>query len=257
MTRLAPGQLARPSTYDPQTRSVTAVMATTFPVPRRDFVEILAIRPESVDLSRIAQRAVKLLNSHQAGDIANVLGSVTEAWIEGGELFGRIVFAESDAGRIAERDVAAGLLTSLSVGYSIHSARLLQKRDEDELDRYEVTRWTLLEVSLVAVPADPSAAFRSMPPVRTLGGRSAAFVPLTREAVDVELVDLRLALLAAEERADALDEAWFDGRNGRAPQPTPEEMDTAEARVDGLKKAIARAEKRAAFLRAAPAPSRR
>jgi hypothetical protein len=85
--------------------------------------------------------------------------SSTEARIEAGKLVGRIRFADTEAGRAAEGMVARGEITGISVGYRVTTWTLTSLANEVEVWRAD--RWELLEVSLVAVPADPQASIRS------------------------------------------------------------------------------------------------
>lgn len=148
-----------PTSYDSAARTVSAVFSTGARVRRWGIVEELAMTPEAIDLQRVASNAVRLLDSHNAYSIDTVLGAVTSARIEGGQLVGNIRFADSEAGRRAEALVAAGDLTGLSVGYRVTSWTLTGM--EDEVEIWRADRWELLEVSLVAVPADPAAMVRS------------------------------------------------------------------------------------------------
>lgn len=148
-----------PTSYDSASRTVSAVFSTGARVRRWGIVEELAMTPEAIDLSRVASNAVRLLDSHNAYSIDQVLGAITSARIEGGQLVGDIRFADSEAGRRAEALVAAGDLTGLSVGYRVTSWTLTGM--EEEVEIWRADRWELLEVSLVAVPADPAAMVRS------------------------------------------------------------------------------------------------
>jgi HK97 family phage prohead protease len=129
------------------------------PVSRWGVTEELAISPEAIDLNRVALGQVRLLDSHDQGSLNAVLGVVEDARIEGANLVGRIRFADTEAGRNAEGMVARGELTGISVGYRVTTWTLTSLANEVEVWRAD--RWELLEVSLVAVPADPLATTRS------------------------------------------------------------------------------------------------
>ena len=148
-----------PATYDAQARTVEAIFSTGARVRRWGIIEELAVSPEAIDLGRVALGALRILDSHNAYSIDSVLGIVTEARIEGGNLVGSFRFADSDSGRKAEAMVRAGDLTGISCGYRVTSWALVAVEEGVEVWRAE--RWELLEVSLVAVPADPAAMVRS------------------------------------------------------------------------------------------------
>jgi len=151
---------AAANSYDSKARTVEGVFAAGSPVRRWGFVETLNMDAAAVDLSRVAGGQCKLLDSHNSYEIDAILGVVEEARIEGGQLVGRIRFAETEAGRKAEGMVARGELTGFSIGYSIQ--RWLNVSQEDTgLEEWRADAWTLLEVTLCAVPADPAATVRA------------------------------------------------------------------------------------------------
>jgi len=148
-----------PASYDTAARTVEAVFSTGARVRRWGVFEELAITPEAIDLGRVSLGQVRLLDTHNSGSIDAVLGVVTQATIRDGQLVGLIRFADTPAGRAAESMVATGDLTGISVGYRVTSWSLTGIENDVEIWRAE--RWELLEVSLVAVPADPTAMVRS------------------------------------------------------------------------------------------------
>jgi HK97 family phage prohead protease len=148
-----------PSSYNAKNRTVDAIFSAGSPVSRWGVTEELAISPEAIDLNRVALGQVRLLDSHDQGSLNAVLGVVEDARIEGANLVGRIRFADTEAGRNAEGMVARGELTGISVGYRVTTWTLTSLANEVEVWRAD--RWELLEVSLVAVPADPLATTRS------------------------------------------------------------------------------------------------
>lgn len=148
-----------PASYDEASRTVDAVFSTGARVRRWGVIEELAVTPEAIDLSRVASNAVRLLDSHNASSMDSVLGAVTAARIENGQLVGSIRFADNERGRAAEALVRAGDLTGISVGYRVTHWVLAGL--ESDVEIWRADRWELLEVSLVAVPADPAAMVRS------------------------------------------------------------------------------------------------
>lgn len=147
------------STYNAETRTIQAVASTGARVRRWGIFEELAISAEAVDLARVAPGQVKLLDSHDQGSIDRILGTVTRAWIDGANLMVEIRFADTEAGRAAEARVNSPDAPGLSVGYRVTTWTLTQVENDSEIWRAD--RWELLEVSLVAVPADPAALFRA------------------------------------------------------------------------------------------------
>ncbi len=148
-----------PATYDAAARSVEAVFAVGAPVRRYGYVETLSMEPEAIDLSRVAAGQCKLLDSHNQWSIGAILGRVEDARIENGQLVGRLVFADSEAGRAAEGMVASGDLTGISIGYGV--TKWTNTSVEDDVETWRADQWTLYEVTLCSVPADPAAGIRS------------------------------------------------------------------------------------------------
>ena len=149
-----------PSSYDAAARTVDAVFSVGARVARWGGLEELAISADAIDLSRVALGQVRLLDTHDQSSLDKVLGVVTEARIEGGQLVGKIKFADTAAGRKAEGMVERGEVTGISVGYRVSKWALTSI--ESDVEVWRADRWELLEVSLVAVPADPMATTRSL-----------------------------------------------------------------------------------------------
>lgn len=148
-----------PSSYDAATRTVDAVFSAGTRISRWGVFEELAISADAIDLGRVALGQCRLLDTHNQYSLNAVLGIVESARIEGGQLIGRIRFADTEAGRNAEGMVARGELTGISVGYRVTTWSLVSL--ENEVEIWRADKWELLEVSLVAVPADPLASTRS------------------------------------------------------------------------------------------------
>jgi HK97 family phage prohead protease len=184
VSRYVQAQRLGPKTYNAEARTVEAILATGYRVRRWFGFEELAIREEAIDLRRLALGHVKLLDHHNASKRDVVLGVVTSARIERGRLVGTITFADNEAGRAAERDVAAGNLTGISVGYQIHKLVLIETSDDRKDDVFRAERWESLEVSLVSVPADLYAGVRSASPRR-------------RRSSHIEIIRMRMRMRAA------------------------------------------------------------
>ncbi|WP_018407921.1 prohead protease/major capsid protein fusion protein [Methylocystis rosea] len=158
------------SSYDESSRTVEAVFAAGSPVRRWGYVETLNMDPAAVDLSRVQAGQCKVLDSHNAFAIDAILGVVEEARIENGQLVGRVRFAETEAGRKAEGMVVRGELSGFSIGYSIKRWVLISEEETGE-QTWRADDWSLLEVTLCAVPADPAATVRAAATSGTLPDR--------------------------------------------------------------------------------------
>jgi HK97 family phage prohead protease len=145
--------------YDATTRTVEAVLSAGSPVKRFFFTEELEISEAAIDLARAANGLVPLLDAHNQSNIAAVIGSISNVRIQGGELLGTLTFGETDAARAAEGMVARKELKGISIGYRVNTWTIVSQEDGHET--WRATRWELLEVSLVPVPADANAGVRA------------------------------------------------------------------------------------------------
>lgn len=149
-----------PGSYDKATRTFQVVLSTGATVKRFGFNEELAIDPAAVDLSRVGLLQCKFLDSHNQGSAGAVLGTVTSARFEAGRLVGTVELSTSEAARALEPDIASGHLRGVSIGYRVDQWTNVSSGD---IETWRADKWTLMEASLVAVPADAGALVRSAP----------------------------------------------------------------------------------------------
>jgi len=136
--------------------TITATVATATPVRRRDqrgaYLEVLD--PVALDLGSLD---VPLLDSHDRHRATATIGRARNFRLEDGAVVADLTFSTAqDVSPIVDR-VRDGTLTSFSVGYSVAAWR--DGVTEGTRTR-TATEWTIQEVSLVAIPADPNAKKR-------------------------------------------------------------------------------------------------
>jgi HK97 family phage prohead protease len=158
-----------PNSYSADTRSVEAVLSAGSPVRRYYFTEELEVSADAIDLGRAVTGMVPLLDSHNQYEAAAVLGTVSNVRIENGQLLGTLTFGETDRAKEVEGMVARGELKGVSIGYRVSTWEI--QSVEEGHETWRATRWELLEVSLVSVPADATAG------VRAAGGPSPGAQP--------------------------------------------------------------------------------
>lgn len=131
---------------DKESMTISASLSSDSAVEMPHGREILVHTRDAVDLSRVP---VPLYAQHQTDVLP--IGKVENVHLSGGKLRGLLRFSKR-AKEIWE-DVQAGILSNLSIGY-----RVLETRAGDSAygETWYVTRWELLEVSIVGTPADPS-----------------------------------------------------------------------------------------------------
>jgi HK97 family phage major capsid protein len=212
-------------TIDQENRTVELAFSSEVPYQRWWGTEILDHTPNAVRLGRLNNRGAVLVDH----DTSDHVGVCERAFI-GNDRMGRAVVRFGKSNRASEvfQDVVDGIRTLVSVGYRIHEL-LLEKSTEDE-DTYRVTDWEPYEISLVAVPADPSVGvgraaedapfnfqLRSteadMPEVTQAPAPAADVQEAIARGVNARLEDIRAisALGALHNHRDLADQAIKDG----------------------------------------------
>lgn len=156
-----------PETVDAEARTVELVWSTGAMVRRRDYWtgkpydEVLSLEAGHVDLSRLNGGA-PLLNTHGAHDLGQVLGVVERAWVESGEAGvqgrARVRFSSRADVEPVWRDVEAGIIRNVSVGYSVRRFEITEQ--EGQVPIWRAVDWQPMELSAVPVGADAAAGFR-------------------------------------------------------------------------------------------------
>lgn len=174
----ADGQRSGPATWNEETRSVEAIIASEAPVPMYDWErgetvdEILLM--SGVELPK--SRQVPLLNSHSRwAGITDQLGSTRDIRADGAQLIAANHFADTALGRDGAALVRDGHTTDFSVGYQVYrDASVFVPKGETQKvagrsftatkDRGTLirTKWRLHENSLTPIGADPTAKARSL-----------------------------------------------------------------------------------------------
>lgn len=160
-----------PSTYNADENTVEVVW--TAGARRRAYdwwnetvyEEELAVTPEAVDMTRFDAGTVQVLDGHRVyGGVSAILGIAQRAWITGGEGRATLKLSQRDEVAGIVRDIQAGIIRSISFGYSVERYEITRAQDRTDgvnLPLYRAVRWTPQEISFVTVPADPAASTRS------------------------------------------------------------------------------------------------
>ncbi|REF72781.1 MULTISPECIES: prohead protease/major capsid protein fusion protein [Paracoccus] len=175
----------RPSTFDPEARTIEAIISTGADVERAGHVERLDL--SGADLSRLTGAPV--LDAHRSGSTRDQLGVVEAAELRPEGLWVRMKFRSNDPAQAVLADIAEGTLRGLSIGYSVR--RWSEGRESGRRVRTAL-QWLPVEVSIVPVPADPGAHFRNgenpMPETaQTTTTTTEAGATLNRAAINAEI----------------------------------------------------------------------
>lgn len=146
----------RPNSFDPATRTVSAVIASPHPVLRRDargpFLEVLTA--DTLDLSAAD---LPVLDSHRTASVRDQLGRVRSIAVEGDSVVAVLWLSSAeDVAPVVQR-IADGTVTGVSIGYRV--AGWTEKQTQAGRVK-SPTAWTITEVTLTSNPADPSARLR-------------------------------------------------------------------------------------------------
>lgn len=140
---------------DQQARTVPASLSSETPVSRWFGNEILVHTDDAIDLSRTADGLPMLFGHNQDQPI----GLVENIYLDGDRLRGTLRFSNNAKASEIFRDVADGFLKNISIGY-----RIDRWEEEAASEDVKVTRWTLMETSIVTVPADASVGINRAQP---------------------------------------------------------------------------------------------
>jgi hypothetical protein len=155
----------RAETANEDARTVDVVWTTGARVRRRrlwedDIDEELVVDPSAVRLDRLNNGA-PFLDTHNAYELGAIIGVVVEgsARIENGQGIATIRFSEREDVEPIWRDVAAGIIRNVSVGYRVHRFEIEKRDGAPEL--WRAVDWEPLEISAVPIGADPGAHIRA------------------------------------------------------------------------------------------------
>jgi len=158
-----------PKTVDEDKRTVEVTFSKGARVKRntfygfgQDYFEELDMKPSSVRLERFKNGAA-VLKDH-VPSVDSQIGVVTKAEVRNKEGLATVKFSEREDADAIFRDVKAGVIRHVSIGYVRHAVKEMPKQnkdDQDEIPVYRVVDWEPLELSFVAIPADPGAQVRN------------------------------------------------------------------------------------------------
>lgn len=133
-----------------EARTIEFALASEDPYQRWWGIEVLSHDSAAVRLGRLNDGRHPLLVEHRTSD---QVGVIEKAWV-GPDRMLRCIARFGNSARANEifQDVADGIRSLVSVGYQIHSLKLV--KSEDDVDTYMVDDWEPFEGSIVAVPAD-------------------------------------------------------------------------------------------------------
>lgn len=136
----------RSGNINEEDRTVEVSFSSEEPVERYFGTEILDHKPESVDLSRLNNKAA-VLEDHDGPQVGVVLG----AKIENGRGMAKLKFSSVGRGAEIWQDIVDGIRSNISFGYQLRN--LTREKDTEE-PTYRSFDWLPFEISVVSTPAD-------------------------------------------------------------------------------------------------------
>ena len=141
---------APPRTIDDDRRTVEVVAYSGAKVMRIDFWTgetyqlQLGLQLDQVRMGRLIGAPV--LDSHSDASIANQIGVVEEARIDGGMLIAKLRLSSRQDVEPIWSDIRDGIIRNVSIG------ALIYKREKQQDGSYLATDWEPMEISIVPVP---------------------------------------------------------------------------------------------------------
>lgn len=200
MTRRAPQSGA--ASWDAKTRTFRAVISAGAGVSRYDwdgeFIELLD--PAGVELAD----NIPLLNAHRTFQAADVIGVTENVERIGDRLEAVLRLSKRAEVESIATDIRDAILSGVSIGYSVSEWK---ETTDDAGKRTKVaTRWRLLEVSIVPIPADPGAKIRGKHIVSTNTDENNETQPKPKRAARA-MSEMEIRAFAQEVK---LPDAWVD-----------------------------------------------
>ncbi|PPK72669.1 hypothetical protein B0F88_103102 [Methylobacter tundripaludum] len=127
-----------------------------------DWIEELSMNPADVRMDFLNSGSAPLLADHNNYGLGGVIGVVERAWIKDGVGHAVVRFSERDDVEVIFKDVKAGILKNISVGYKIYKMeKQPQTETQSGLPIYLATDWEPKEISIVPIPIEGGAKIRS------------------------------------------------------------------------------------------------
>lgn len=127
---------------------LTLIASSETPVMRYGDSEVLAHGKDNVRLDRLRSVGAFLVNH----DRDQRVGAVESVELKDGQMIVRVLLGTTERAKDCQREVEDGSLRGVSIGYNVHRWDI-----NDEARTYTAVDWEPFEVSLVSIPADPSA----------------------------------------------------------------------------------------------------
>lgn len=152
-----------PSSFNKETRTIDVIFATTTPVLKYSwdgpFYEVLDMDGHIMDR---AKGSLPILNDHQKyNGIKGIIGRAENIRKEGDVWIATLRFSKRKEVEDIISDVEDGILQDISFGYDVRSYEASPLAQGETVPTYIARQWETNEITLVVIPADPTAKVRS------------------------------------------------------------------------------------------------
>jgi hypothetical protein len=213
----------RPESINAEARTVEIVWTTGATVQRRrwegwdeirEYDEELIVKPQAVRLERMNGGA-PFLDSHDGWSLRSVLGAVEpgSVRIEGGQGTATIRLTSAPDAADTVHRILEKTVRHVSVGYRVHRYEITKRDGQREL--WRAVDWEPMEVSAVAMPADPGAH------IRAAGAAVPNLTPCTLTRSDTPAADAAHQKEAAMPNDTLPTTSETDATRSLSPSPAP------------------------------------
>ena len=156
------------NSVDVEKRTVGIIWSSGEKVLRKNWggssvYEELDMSNEAINLTSLNDRAPFLID-HNSASVRNQIGIIEpgSASIQDGKGVATVRFSKTPNADEIFQKIEEGILSKVSVGYSIDKVERIRAKGDEDYDTILVRKWTPKEVSLVVFPADSRAGVRSI-----------------------------------------------------------------------------------------------
>ena len=180
----------RARTVDEEERTVEAVMTTEEPTTVFDWSRYGPIEEVLLMSGARYPPQVPLLHAHSRYSLDDILGSTRDIRLDGSKMRGRLHFADDEDVERYWQKIVQGHVTDVSIGYRVDESTEVPAGESKKIKGREytakkgplrvTTKWTLRELSVVPIGADPKAKLREESGL-TAPTRKEADMPATKK----------------------------------------------------------------------------
>lgn len=189
-----------PLSFNEDDMTVECVYASETPYDRGEFIEVLSITTDAIDTTRLDSKAVPLIWNHEWNE-PRIVGRIVDHRIEAGQAVAVIQLSRSSYSQGTVQDIKDGVIKNVSVGYDVLDYEDEAGQNGGKVIR-RVRRWMPFEISIVGIPADHTAQFRSADMTKSNNKQSNKRADDVTEVTETPATDLVASIENAQVKID-------------------------------------------------------